>query len=107
AVKNSSVNRETALLRRVIEWHGARGFDVPAIAWKETKLREARPVTRTLDADEERRLFEALPDSLKPLVEFALLSGQRKAEIVTLRWSDVDFAAGRATVSAKGGRRHS
>lgn len=43
-VKNASVNRETALLRRVIEWHEARGFDAPRIAWKETKLREAAPV---------------------------------------------------------------
>ena len=45
--------------------------------------------------------------SAKPLVEFALLSGQRKAEIVTLRWSDVDLTGARATVSAKGGNRHS
>ena len=106
-VKNASVNRETALLRRVIEWHDARGFDVPAIAWKETKLREAKPVTRTLALDEEARLFSKLPDSLKPIVEFALLSGQRKAEIVTLRWADVDFPNMRATVWAKGQRPHS
>jgi integrase len=106
-VKNASVNRETALFRRVIEWHGARGFDVPAIAWKEVKLREAKPVTRVLTPEEEARLFAALPESLHPIVRFALLSGQRKAEIVTLRWSDVDLAAGRATVWAKGGRRHS
>lgn len=106
-VKNASVNRETALLRRVIEWHGARGFDVPVIAWKEAKLREAQPITRTLDAAEEKRLFDKLPESLKPIVEFALISGQRKAEIVTLRWADVDFANARATVWAKGQRPHS
>lgn len=105
-VKNASVNRETALLRRVIEWHEARGFDAPRIAWKETKLREAAPVTRVLASDEEHRLFMALPDSLKPLVEFALLSGQRKSEIVTLRWSDVDLGKARATVWAKGQKPH-
>lgn len=106
-VKNSSVNRETALLRRVVNWCDARGFDVPAIAWREARLKEAAVQTRTLSDEEEARLFAALPDSLKPIVEFALLSGQRKAEIVTLRWSDVDLAAGRATVWAKGGKRHS
>lgn len=106
-VKNASVNRETALLRRVIEWHGARGYDVPVIAWKETKLREAAATTRVLAGDEEARLFAALPDSLKPIVEFAILTGQRKAEIVTLRWSDVDLGAGRATVWAKGQKPHS
>lgn len=105
-VKNSSVNRETALLRRVIEWHGARGFDVPEIAWKEVKLREAAPTTRVLEPGEQEKLFEKLPESLRALVEFALLSGQRKTEIVTLRWSDVDLRAGRATVWAKGQHPH-
>jgi integrase len=107
AVKNASVNRETALLRRVVNWCSARGFDVPAIAWREARLKEAAVQTRVLTPAEESRLFEALPDSLKPIVEFAILSGQRKSEIVTLRWSDVDLAAGRAAVWAKGGRRHS
>ncbi|WP_305096431.1 tyrosine-type recombinase/integrase [Croceibacterium aestuarii] len=106
SVKNASVNRETALLRRVIEWHEARDFEAPSIKWKEVKLREPKPVTRTLSAEEEHRLFAALPESLKPIVRFALLSGQRKSEIVTLRWSDVDLAQARATVWAKGGRRH-
>jgi len=105
-VKNASVNRETALLRRVIEWTEARGFDVPRITWKETKLREAKPQTRVLTGDEETRLFAALPASLKPIVEFAILSGQRKAEIVTLRWADVDFLNARATVWAKGQKPH-
>jgi integrase len=106
-VKNSSVNRETALLRRVIEWHEARGFDTPAIAWRETKLREPAPTTRVLTREEEDRLFAALHESLRPLVAFALLSGQRKSEIVTLRWADVDMKAGRATVWAKGQKPHS
>lgn len=106
-VSEASVNRETALFRRVVNWCEARGFDVPTIAWREVRLKEAAVQTRVLTAAEEARLFEALPDSLKPIVEFALLSGQRKSEIVTLRWSDVDLANGRATVWAKGGHRHS
>lgn len=106
-VKNSSVNRETALLRRVIEWHGARGFEVPEIVWKQARLSEPKPVTRVLAGDEQTRLFAALPDSLKPIVEFAILSGQRKSEIVTLRWADVDFGNMRATVWAKGQKPHS
>lgn len=106
SVSNASVNRETALLRRVCNWCEARGYDVPAIDWREVKLKEKAPETRVLTADEEARLFEHLPDSLKPIVEFALLSGQRKAEIVTLRWADVDLVNARATVSTKGGQRH-
>lgn len=106
-VKNSSVNRETALLRRVIKWADARGYDTPALAWDEIKLREPKPVTRVLTNLEEADLFAKLPDSLKSLVAFALLSGQRKAEIVAMRWADVDMANMRATVWAKGQKPHS
>ena len=106
SVSNASVNRETALLRRVCNWCQARGYDVPAIDWREIRLKEKAPETRILSAEEEARLFAVLPESLRPLVEFALISGQRKAEIVMLRWSDVDLVNARATVSAKGGQRH-
>jgi integrase len=105
-VSNASVNRETSLFRRVVNWCEARGYDVPAIVWKEARLKEAAPQTRVLTELEEDRLFDHLPDSLKPIVRFALLSGQRKSEIVMLRWSDVDLFAGRATVWAKGQKPH-
>jgi integrase len=105
-VKNASVNRETALLRRVVKWCAARGYDVPEIEWREARLKETAPQTRTLALDEEARLFAALPVILRPVVEFALLSGQRRAEVVTLRWADVDLPRARATVSVKGGKRH-
>ena len=105
-VSNASVNRETALLRRVVNWCEARDYDAPKIAWPQTRLKEAAVQTRVLTDAEQARLFSVLPDSLKPIVEFALLSGQRKTEIVTLRWSDVDLSAGRATVWAKGQRPH-
>lgn len=105
-VSNASVNRETALLRRVINWLAPRNIEVPEIAWKTLKLKEAPPKTRVLAGDEETRLFDKLPESLKPIVEFAILSGQRKSEIVTLRWSDVDFINMRASVTVKGGDIH-
>lgn len=106
-VKNASVNRETALLRRVILWNAARGYEAPDIAWKEVRLKEAAPKTRILTLEEQDRLFAVLPASIAPLVAFALLSGQRKAEIVALRWSDVDLLNARATVWAKGQQPHS
>lgn len=105
-VSSASVNRETALLRRVINWLAPRNFDVPAIDWKSLKLKEPPPKTRVLDAADEIALFAKLPESLKPIVEFAILSGQRKAEIVMLRWSDVDFINMRASVTVKGGDIH-
>ena len=105
-VSNASVNRETELFRSVVNWCAARGYDVPEIAWKETRLKEAAVQTRTLSGDEESRLFDKLPDSLKPIVQFALMSGQRKTEIVMMRWADVDLMNARATVWAKGQKPH-
>jgi integrase len=106
-VSNASVNRETALLRRVVNWCADRGYDVPVIAWKQAKLKEGAVKTRVLSQAEEKRLFAALPASLEPIVRFALLSGQRRTEVIRLRWSDVDFPNARAWVWAKGGQRHS
>ena len=103
---NATVNREIELLRRVVFWAHKRKIETPEIDWKEVLLPEPKERIRELTADEERRLFDALPDNLKPLVEFALLSGKRKAEIVALRWSDVDLGGARATFSTKGGDRH-
>lgn len=105
-VSDTSVNREVQLLRRVVRWTTPRGYEVPAIGWGGLLAPEKRRV-RELTPDEQERLFAVLPENLRPLVEFALLSGQRRTEIVTLRWADVDLPGARATVTVKGGDRHS
>jgi integrase len=103
---NASVNREVELARRVWRWCAARGYDVPTIDWGKLLLTEPLERVRELTRDEEKKLFDALPESLRPVVEFALLTGQRRSEVINLRWSDVDLAGGRATLSTKGSRRH-
>lgn len=35
----------------------------------------------------------ALPDHLKPVVTFAYFTGWRRAEVVGLKWSQIDLAA--------------
>ena len=105
-VSETSVNREIELLRAVVRWTKPRGYEVPEIEWGKLMFREPQERVRELSADEQERLFDALHDNLKPLVEFALLSGKRRSEITTLRWSDVDLVGKRATVTIKGGDRH-
>lgn len=106
-VSDTSVNREIELLRAVTRWTEPRGYEVPKIDWGKLMFREPTERVRELSADEQTRLFDALHENLKPLVEFALLSGKRRSEITTLRWSDVDLIGQRATVTVKGGHRQS
>lgn len=104
-VSNATVNRETELLKRVVRRVPAK-YAKPEIDWKGLILKEPSERVRELSADEERRLFEQLPEDLAAVVEFALLSGQRKASIITLLWSKVDLIGARASVRVKGGRWH-
>ena len=67
---------------------------------KSVKLfQENNARVRYLTEAEEIRLFEALPEELKPLVTVALHTGLRKGELLHLRWEDVDFHSGTLTVA--------
>lgn len=102
-VANASVNRETEIARRVWRYARDHEFDVPDIDWGKLMLKEAQERVRELTAGEEKALFEQLPPDLAALVEFALLSGQRRSAVVTMLWKDVDLQGMRATVRTKGG----
>jgi integrase len=105
-VSPASVNREWQLARRVWK-HVASGYATSDIKWGDLALREPKERVRELNAAEEARLFEALPEGLKPIVEFAILSGQRKSAVVGLRWDKIDWRNGEATIVNKGGDDHS
>jgi integrase len=71
-------------------------------------FKENNARTRCLTPEEEARLFELLPDSLKPLVIVALHTGMRKGELLALRWEDVEFYTGTLRVrEAKSGEGRS
>lgn len=104
-VSSATVNREWELARRV--WrHVASDFAVSEIKWGELRLTENNERVRELSADEQVALFEQLPDDLKPVVEFAILSGQRKSAVVGLRWDKINWNSGEATIVNKGGGNH-
>ncbi|QVJ07677.1 site-specific integrase [Sphingopyxis sp. BSN-002] len=104
-VSNATVNRETQLLKRVIR-RVPKKYAKPDIEWEGVMLKEPKERTRELSADEERRLFEKLPEDLAAVVEFAMLSGQRRQSVITLLWSKVDLIGNRAEVRVKGGGYH-
>lgn len=101
-VANATVNREIELCRRIWRYTDKRGFEVGSpIDWGKLLLPEPKERARELTAEEEARLFEQLPADLAAVVEFALLSGQRRTAIVTLLWSNVNLATGTARIRLK------
>lgn len=103
-VSNATVNREVELLKRLLRFLSGR-YRVGEIDWKKHKLAEKQERIREASPEEEDALFARLREEdadLADLVEFSLLSGQRKNAIVTLLWSKVDLKRGTASVHTKG-----
>ncbi|KQM37988.1 site-specific integrase [Sphingomonas sp. Leaf10] len=97
----ATVNREIQLARRIVRY-AATSFSGPDIEWTKLLLREPKERVRELTDEEERRLMESLGPDLAAVVEFAILSGQRRTAIITMLWSKVDLASGWAEVKTKG-----
>ena len=91
---SATVNRHLQLLRAVF-LRAKRDGKVDSTPTSKVRFyRENNKRERYLSNDEERKLFEALPSWLHPLVIVALHTGMRKSELLKLKWSDVDFATG-------------
>ncbi len=76
---------------------------VPIVKAKQPRNRRIR----WLNHDEARNLVEALPEHLKPIVIFALATGLRRGNILSLEWSQLDITRKMAWIhpeDAKGGR---
>lgn len=98
-VANASVNRVLGVVQRVLrravyEWEWldrcpkVRMLDEPSIR------------IRWLQREEARRLVAELPEHLAAMAGFSLETGLRRANVVGLQWSDVDFVRRRVIVHA-------
>ena len=72
----------------VREWEWAT--DNPVLKIAKEKVRNL--IERWLTPEEEQRLLAVSPPWLQEIVVFALHTGMRRGEILTLRWSHVDLA---------------
>lgn len=72
----------------------------PKKEWAKLKLRVPKGRVRELSGDEETRLFAALRQDFHDIVEFAIITGLRRAALM-LRWSQVDLNAGTITYDRK------
>lgn len=102
---NSSVNREIETWRAV--WRrveASKKFEIGEMPdWKQLFLKVSEKPPRELSVSEEPKLFAELRADLVDVCDFALKSGWRQAEILGLRWKDVDFDARQAQTRIKGG----
>jgi integrase len=106
-VSPSTVNRScTELLRAIMRRARLWKQPVQEIDWKEHKLAEPEGIVREATADEEAKVFAKLRPSLRPIARFLLVVGWRRAEACHLKWSDINFETGFASVVGKGGIVH-
>lgn len=103
-IKPSTINRATtaikAVLNKGVEWGIIK--ENPLGKRKRLKVDDGKRV-RFLDADEEKRLYEALATRtghLPVIVKVMLNTGARPGEVLTLRWRMVDFIGKQVTFDA-------
>ena len=90
----ATVNRDLALLKATFN-RAVRAGKVESNPVKAVKLfKENNARTRCLTDEEEARLYEALPDCLKPFLTVALNTSMRWGELARLTWADADFYTG-------------
>ena len=91
-VKTATISKELETLRNALsiacrawEWLTENPF-------QKVKIEKANnKVERFLTADEEKRLLDNSTARLREVISFALNTGARRGEIISLKWSDVDL----------------
>lgn len=101
---NPSVNREIENARAIWMRANKARYDVGEMPdWKALFLKVTKKPPRIADETEEARLFLAMAGDAFDVVKFALHSGWRKAEVIGLRWQDLNLPRGTARTKIKGG----
>ncbi len=90
-VKPNTVNRELSVLKRAfslaIDWNMAEENPVRKVKF----FRQPEPKERILSEEEEERLIYASSEHLKPIIIAALNTGMRLAEILSLKWNQINL----------------
>lgn len=104
SVSNATVNRTVTELLRTIMRRAASHWEqeLRPIPWRDLMLAEPRERVRELRDHEEKAIVAAVRGDYLPAIRFALISGLRKAEIVGLKWSVIDWTARTISIRGKG-----
>lgn len=98
-VSNAEINRELALLKRMFSLaiEGGQLFHRPHIPM----LTESAARTGFFEEEQFRSVVAHLPEEIRPLIQFAYITGWRIAsEVLPLEWRRVDFDAGEIRLDA-------
>jgi integrase len=105
-----AANRALSLASKIFNFGVSKELISINPAWRVPKPGKERSVTRTLDHDEIRAVWEVLDHEVYGnLFKLLLLLGQRRGETSGMRWSEVDFENGWWTIPAtrtKNGLEH-
>jgi integrase len=98
----ATLNRELALMKHAFtlsikEWGWAKENPVKMVSME----KEAPHKDRWLTDDEEKRLLAACPGWLRDIVVFAVDTGCRRGEILSLSWKQLDLQKGVAIIFGK------
>jgi integrase len=106
-VTPATINRELAMLKKAFnlacrEWEWAKDNPVCRVSME----REHNTRDRWLSDEEEQRLLSAAAPYVRDLVLFAINTGMRRGEILSLTWAGVDLTRRTVTVfKSKNGER--
>jgi len=103
-VSKKTVNNELSTLRRIINWYQEEyeiDFENKNPVSKVGLFKVDNFLNRVLSYEEEIKLLEVSPQFLKNILIFALNTGCRKNEILTLTWDIVDFKNNFITIKSK------
>lgn len=104
-VKNSTVNRTVVELLRTVMFRARKKWeqkDLQEIDWKDQRLSEPKERIRELREEEEVKLLASMRTDYLPAVRFAIVSGLRKKELISLTWDRIDWKAKTISVLGKG-----
>lgn len=97
----ASINRELSLLKSVLytaEYDGLitsnpiRGKRIKKL--DENNSREKVILNMRLTDDDLQRLIDSADPDFKPILTMAIITGMRRAEILKMKWDDIDFKLG-------------
>lgn len=108
-ISNTTINRDIEVLRKMFNLAIQNNWLSKNPCKGITKLRQENKIERYLTPDEEIRLINACSgrfEYMKPIIQFALNTGMRKEEILSLTWKCINFENNKITLlDTKNGKK--